>query len=260
MFIAACAIALALDLRSGSHVVERSSYDDRVAWVLPPAKLEGFRRSGVVIDEDKRTTIIATTTVKQTPLRLMDLEGTLNETATDVPRHRTTHEIDQISTTMTQRNTEVPASRLDLEEAAMVELPAGPVCVGQTWRTRMPVMTTLGSGTATFDHTVVKTDGEFVEVAVKGSGVISGVEYNLPRLLPGAIGIAGTARFDRSTGAVTSENYVIHNRLIRTVKAQTIGFLETETVAIKTTVTGSATAQASAPTQATDPHRRRADL
>ena len=258
MLLAACAISLILDLHAGSRVVETSSYDDHVNWVLPPAKLEGFRRAGVVIDEDKRTTIVATTTVSRTPHSLMDVVGTLSETATDVPRRRTTHETDQISTSMTARNTAVPASRLDLEEAAMVELPAGPVCVGQTWRTRLPVMTTLGSGTATIDHTVVKTDGDIVEVAVKGYGVISGVEYNLPRLLPGAIAIAGTARFDRSLGAVTSENYEVHNRLIRTVKGQTIGFLETETVAIKTTVMGSRPASAAAPASTMDPHRRRA--
>jgi len=246
MLLTACAIALVLDLHPGSRVVERSLYDDHVDWVLPPDKLESFRRSGVVIDEDKRTTLVAMTTVTQAPHRLMNFRGTLQETATDVPRHRTTHEVDQISTTVTPRNIAVPASVLDLEEAAMVELPEGHVCVGQTWRTRLPVITTLGSGTATIDHTVVKVDGHFVDVAIKGSGVISGMEYNLPRLLPGAIAISGTARYDASAGTVTSESYTVHNRLIRTVKDKTIGFLETETIAIKTTVT-TVTATGSAP-------------
>lgn len=250
MLLAACAIALVLDLHPGAHVVEHSTYDDHVNWVLPPDKLAGFRRSGVVIDEDKRTTVVATTTVTHAPHGLMDLKGTLDETATDVPRHRTTYQAGPISTIETPRNTVLPASMLDIEQAAMADLPAGPVCVGQTWRTRLPVMTTLGSGIATIDHTVVKTDGDDVEVAVKGSGVISGMEYNLPRLLPGAIGISGTAHFNRATGAVTREAYTVRNRLIRTVKGKTIGFLETETVAVKTTVTDPATAQKTA-----DPHR-----
>lgn len=259
MLLAACAISLVLDLHPGTRVIERSSLDDHVNWVLPPDKLAGFRRAGVVIDEDKRTTIIATADVTQAPHALMAISGSVDETSTDVPRHRTTHEIDQISTTMTPRNTAVPASRLDIEQAAMVGLPAGPVCIGQTWRTRLPVMTTLGSGTASIDHTVVKTDGDVVEVAVKGSGVISGMEYNLPRLLPGAIGISGSARFDRSLGAVTSESYTVRNRLIRTVNGKTIGFIETESVVVKTTVTGSRPASAAAPAAA-DPHRRREDL
>ena len=247
MLLTACAIALVLDLHAGSRVVERSKYDDHVNWVLPPDKLESFRRGGVVIDEDKRTTLVAETTVTQAPHHLMNLRGSLQETATDVPRHRTTNEVDQISTTVTPRNTAVPASVLDLEEAGMVDLPEGRVCVGQTWRTRLPVITTLGSGTATIDHTVVKVDGRFVDVAIKGSGVISGMEYNLPRLLPGAIGISGTARYDRIAGTMTSESYTVHNRLIRTVKDKTIGFLETETVAIKTTVTAPATDSAPQP-------------
>lgn len=238
MLLTACALALVLDLHPGSRVVERSQYDDHVNWVLPPDKLESFRRSGVVIDEDKRTTLVAESTVTQAPHHLMNLQGSLQNTATDVPRHRTTHDVDKFSTTVTPRNTAVPASILDLEEAAMVDLPEGRVCVGQTWRTRLPVVTTLGSGTATIDHKVTKIDGRYVDIAIKGSGVISGMEYNLPRLLPGVIGISGTARYDTIAGTVTSESYTVHNRLIRTVNNKTIGFLETETVAIKTTVTG----------------------
>lgn len=237
MLLTACALALVLDLHPGSRIVERSQYDDHVNWVLPPDKLESFRRSGVVIDEDKRTTLVAETTVTQEPHHLMNLRGSLQETATDVPRHRTTHDVDQISTTVTPRNTAVPASVLDLEEVAMVDLPQGPVCVGRTWRTRLPVITTLGSGTATIDHKVTKIDGRFIDVAIKGSGVISGMEYNLPRLLPGAIGISGVARYDTVARTMTSESYTVHNRLIRTVNNKTIGFLESETIAIKTTVT-----------------------
>jgi len=86
---------------------------------------------------------------------------------------------------------------------------------------RLPVMTTLGSGTATIDHTIVKTEGSVVEIAIKGEGVISGMEYNLPRLLPGAIGIVGDARFDRATGTVAALREglgaLARNRVLRNV-------------------------------------------
>jgi hypothetical protein len=233
---AACTIALAIHLAPGAHVVQRSSYDDRIAWVLPPDKLAGFERSGVVIDEDKQTTILAHATVGRTDHELMTLQGTLETTARDVPRHRVTHSFMILDVTVTSRNESVPARVLDVEEAPMANLPEGHLCVGQTWRTRMPVVTSLGSGSATIDHRVVRSDGRNVEIAVKGFGVISGLEYNLPRLLPGGIEFSGTARFDPASGAVTREHYVVRNRLIRTVKGKTIGFLETETVQVVLTI------------------------
>jgi hypothetical protein len=229
-FATACSIALAIHFQPGAHVVERSSYDDQTAWVLPPDRLAAFARGGAVINEDIRTTIIVRATVSVMPHGLETLNGILFKTIADVPRHRTRHIMSDLNVTVTPRNEPLPARMLDLEEAGMAELPTRRLCVGQSWHTRLPVMTTLGSGVADFVHTVTAQKGDLVEIDVKGFGVISGSEYNLPHLLPGSMKIHGTAWFDRSTGLVTQESYLVHNRLLRTVKRKSIGFIETETV------------------------------
>jgi hypothetical protein len=226
----ACSILLAIHLRSGASVVEHASYDDRIAWVLPPDRLAAFARSGVVIDEDVKTMVVAQATAAAAPHGMTTLRGTVIKVTTDVPRHRTARSADDLSTTVTPRNEPLPARVIDVEDAAMTELPVGRLCVGQSWDTRIPVMTTLGSGIASIHHTVSGISGGIVEVDVRGSGVISGMEYNLPRLLPGSIGIRGTAWFDIETGFIRQESYLLNNRLIRTVKRKTIGFIETETV------------------------------
>ena len=233
---AACSIVLAIHMQSGAHVVEHSAYDDRVAWVLPPDRLAAFARSGVVINEEKKTRITAIATVANTLRGMFTIDGTLDKTSEDVPRHRAEHSIEKITATLTERNDPFPAQRLDVEEAAVTDLPDGKACVGQKWRTHIPVMSTLGSGTATFDHTIVKNNGRLIRIDVTGAGVISGMEYNLPRLLPGHIEIAGSAWFDPVSGVFTQETYVLHNTLIRTVRGKTIGFRETETVEITTHV------------------------
>jgi hypothetical protein len=233
---AACSIALALHLQPGSHVVAHSTYDDRVQWVLPPDKLASFARSGVVINEDKLTSIVAVATVAS-PLREMTtLIGNVDTTITDVPRHRTQHLNSAISATVTPRDDPLPARLLDLEESGMVELPVTRLCVGQSWRTRIPVATTLGSGIASIVHTVVSATGALVEIEVKGAGTITGAEYNLPHLLPGSFSISGKAWFDVASGVVSQESYVVRNRLIRTVRDKTIGFIENETVDVSTHV------------------------
>jgi hypothetical protein len=230
----ACSILLSLHVHPGSHVVEHSAYDDRVSWVLPADRLAAFERAGVVINEDKKTRIVAVATAAATTHSLLTLNGTLDTTTVDEARHRAQHSLVTLSSTVTPRNEPLPAHTLDIEEAAMAELPTERLCVGQSWLTRIPVLTTLGSGTASIQHRIVGFDGSRVEVDIKGSGTISGMEYNLPRLLPGSIGIAGKAWFDLASGLVTQESYILHNRLIRTVHAKTIGFLETETVDIST--------------------------
>lgn len=229
-FAAACSIALAIHFQPGAHIVERSSYDDQTAWVLPPDRLAAFARGGAVINEDIKTTAVAQATMSVLPHGLEALNGVLFKTIADVPRHRTRRALSDLSITVTPRNEPLPARLLDLEEAGMAELPTHRLCVGQSWQTHLPVMTTLGSGVATFVHTVTAQKGNLVEIDVKGSGVISGAEYNLPRLLPGSLRIHGTAWFDRSTGLVTQESYLVHNRLVRTIRQKSIGFIETETV------------------------------
>jgi hypothetical protein len=231
---AACSILLSLHLHTGSHLIEHSTYDDRVAWVLPPDRLAAFARAGVVINEEKKTRIVAVATVATTMRDMFTLNGTLDTTTVDEARHRAQHSLVTLASTVTPRNEPLPARVLDVEEAAMAELPTQRLCVGQSWLTRIPVVTTLGSGVASIQHKIVGFDGLLVEVDVKGSGIITGLEYNLPRLLPGSIGIAGRAWFDPAGGLITQESYVLHNRLIRTVHGKTIGFLETETVDVST--------------------------
>ena len=237
---AACSIALALHLHPGAHLVENDALDDRIAWVLPPDRLAAMSKGGFVIDEDMRTTVVTHATVDPADHRLYHLQGETSKTVTDVPRHRVNRSTADIDTRLTPLNEAVPAQRIDIESSPMAGLPRANVCIGARWRTRLPVMTTLGSGIITIDHTVLHADARSIVVSVKGLGTITGVEYNLPRLLPGAMSIEGTARFDPASGDVTAENYVVRNRLIRTVKSKTIGFLETETVRAVTTVSAPA--------------------
>jgi len=227
---AACTILLALNLHLGTQVSEHASYDDRIAWVLPPDKLAAFARSGVVIDEDVRTTIVAHATADSLSHGLAGLHGTIFKQTTDVPRHRTQATLDDFTTTLTPHNEPLPAEKLDIEEAPMIALPQSHLCTGETWETRLPVITTLGSGTATIRHTLAGVRDGIAQIDVQGSGVISGMEYNLPRLLPGSIAIRGTAWFDLARGFLREESFVIDDRLLRTVKGKTIGFKETETV------------------------------
>jgi len=233
---AACAIALALRFQTGDRIVEHSYYDDHIAWVLPPDRLAVFARSGVVIDEDSRIAIVSRADVSPAARGIDRLDGTVFKTTQDMPRHRTTHSLTGFQAQITPRNELLPARRLDLEEAGMAELPVGHLCVGQSWKTRLPVGTSLGSGVATVTHTITGIEGSLVQVSVTAAGVISGLEYNLPRLLPGSIEMHGTAWFDLSTHSLMHESYAVRNRLLRTVKGKTIGFDETESVDVTTHV------------------------
>jgi len=226
----ACALLLAVHLHSGTTLSEHASFDDRVAWVLPPDRLAAFERSGVVIDEDQRTTIVAHLTASVDPRGMTTFRGSYFKRSTDVPRRRSHDSLDDRAETVTPRNDPLPARTLDIENAAMASLPEDRLCIGQSWDTHLPVMTTLGSGVASIHHTVVGVNHGIAEIDVRGTGVISGVEYNLPRLLPGTIAIQGTAWFEMDSGYLRQESYLVENRLIRTVKGKTIGFVERETV------------------------------
>jgi hypothetical protein len=226
----ACAIALSVNIHSGALVVEHAAFDDRIAWVLPPDRLAAFARGGVVIDEDVKTMVVMHAFASDVPHGMTTFRGTMFKQTTDVPRHRTNAATTDLVETVTPRNTDLPAHPTDVEQAGMVDLPVGRLCVGQTWVTRLPVVTTLGSGTATVQHRIAGVRDGLVEVDVTGKGVISGLEYNLPRLLPGSISFHGAGWYDPATGAISQESYLIQDRLLRTVKAKTIGFIETETV------------------------------
>ena len=108
----------------------------------------------------------------------------------------------------------------------MVDLPDVPVTVGSRWTTRQQVLTTLGSGVATFDHVVSDISDGRVRIDVSGRGEITGHEYNLPHLLPGTISLTGSAWFDLDSGLVALESYRIENTLIKPAGAERIGFLE----------------------------------
>ncbi|HXW77523.1 MAG TPA: hypothetical protein VEJ20_08945, partial [Candidatus Eremiobacteraceae bacterium] len=107
-----------------------------------------------------------------------------------------------------------------------------------SWTTRLRVDTTLGSGQLVLAHSLVSVSDGLAQIDVRGLGDITGAEYNLPRLLPGSIGIRGTYWFDVRRGIVTQESYLIENRLLKTRRGKTIGFDEIETVDVSTRVAG----------------------
>src|ERR1700730_573852 len=160
---AACTILLSLHLHPGSHVTEHAAYDDRIAWVLPPDRLAAFARAGVVITQEKKTRIVAVATVAATTHDMLTLDGTLDTTVVDEARHRAVHSIVPLASTVTPRNEPLPAHRVDVEDADMTELPTTHLCVGQSWLTRVPVITSLGSGIVSIQHTIVGVDGGLIE-------------------------------------------------------------------------------------------------
>ena len=65
-----------------------------------------------------------------------------------------------------------------------------------------------------------------MRVDVTAHGLITGKEYNLPRLLPGTIALHGTAWFDPAAGLVSQESYRIDNTLVKRQGGTDIGFVE----------------------------------
>ena len=73
-----------------------------------------------------------------------------------------------------------------------------------------------------------------VQVDVTGHGVITGKEYNLPKLLPGSIEMHGSGWFDPRSGFFTREEYEVHNTLLKPAGTEQIGYDETQSVDIVT--------------------------
>jgi hypothetical protein len=217
---------LQLRLVAGERVIQHSDLVDRIDWKLPATRLEAFRSQGMVIDEEVRTTILATGTVVSATAAAAHVHGDVTTTVHDVPRDKVTVSHDSGLALVTPRNVQVGASLYALEDAPMIDLPGSPVVLGTRWTTRQRVLTSLGSGTAVFEHVVAATDGDLVRIDVSGRGQITGKEYNLPRLLPGTIMLHGSAWFDRSSGLIVQESYSIDNTLVKSSGGTPIGFVE----------------------------------
>lgn len=217
---------LALHLAPGDQLVEHSNIVDRIAWVLPKQRLEAFRSQGIVVDEDVQTDILGDGRVDSVSNGIAAVTGTVTTTVVDVPRHRTatTHQLG-ISRVNAQ-NIEVGSTLYAVESAPMIGLPTTPLTLGSHWTTKLHVLTSLGSGNATFQHVVAAIDGARVRVDVTGAGTITGKEYNLPKLLPGTIHLSGSAWFDLASGLVEQESYSIDNTLVKPAGGESIGFVE----------------------------------
>jgi hypothetical protein len=217
---------LALRLQPGERIQQRSDLVDRIQWVLPQQRLDAFIAQGVVINEEVRTTTAAMGVVTSSSSAAATLEGSSFTTVRDIPRHRSASSSEGGVSRVTPRNVNVGTTVYAIESAPMVDLPDAPVTIGSRWTTRQQVLTTLGSGIATFDHVVTDISDQRVRVDVTGHGDITGKEYNLPHLLPGTISLTGSAWFDLESGLVALESYRIENTLIKPAGGERIGFLE----------------------------------
>ena len=217
---------LRLSLSAGERLVQHSDLVDRIDWKLPAARLEAFRSQGMVIDEEVRTTILANGTVLSANATAARVRGDVTTTVHDVPRNKIAVSHDSGTALVTPRNVQVGAKLYALEDAPMIDLPAEPVVVGSRWMTQQHVLTSLGSGNAVFEHVVATADGDRVRIDVTGRGRITGKEYNLPGLLPGAIALHGSAWFDRASGLIVQESYAIDNTLVKAKGETPIGFVE----------------------------------
>ena len=218
--------ALALRFTAGERIIAHGDTVDRVNWILPAARLEAFRAQGLIIEEQTRTHVVADGTVTSVRNGAATLRSAVTTTVHDVPRDKTNTSHDTGTLIVTPANTQVGERRYAIEDAPMIGLPSAPVVLGSRWTTTVQVLTTLGSGHATFEHTVAAVDRSRVRVDISGAGTITGKEYNLPRLLPGTIRLTGSAWFDRASGLVTQESYHVENTLVKPAGSERIGFTE----------------------------------
>lgn len=217
---------LSLQLRTGDRLVEHSDLIDRIDWWLPHERLEAFRAQGIVINEEVRTSIVANGVVIRADGTGAAIRSRVVTTVRDIPRNHVGTSHDAGIATVTLRNSTVRSSVYAIENAPMVDLPPTPVHLGSRWTTHERVLTSLGSGTATFAHVVGDVEGSLVRVDVVGRGTITGKEYNLPSLLPGTIALHGSSFFDTASGLVVQESYRVENSLIKPARSERIGFTE----------------------------------
>lgn len=223
-----------LQLASGEQLTEHRDEDDRVDWKLPEHRLKRFREGGVVINEEQRLTQLTHASVLAVVGPVAVLKGISLSRSLDVPRASTQSERHTFFTSLLANNVPLHQGRLAIEDGPMAQLPAQPLGIGQRWTTNLRVLTTLGSGTATFEHTIIDYRNGRLQIAVRGSGSITGTEFHLPKLLPGSIELWGMAWYEPALGLVTQESYAIHNRIIKPMEGEDSGFDERLWVDVRT--------------------------
>lgn len=228
---------LRLRLSVGDVITERARIVDKNYWVLPRARLEGFRRGGAVINEEMRSDSEARARVVSSQFGVAHLKGSTHIVSFDVPRHKASLRDVPIDEAVTMRNVPLGESGpVDIADVGAMFLPLAGVHLGSAWSTTERVSTALGSGSVTIEHTLTAVRGNLVDVDVRGTGQITGKQYNLPKLLPGTIEIEGTATYDVVEGYPTQERYRIHNSLLKPAGDEQIGFDEHETVDVTTSI------------------------
>jgi hypothetical protein len=229
------ALALLMHFTRGERLSETVSSSDRLAWVLPKVKLEAARRAGIVILEDTVSVTIAALNVVNADEATATIHSIATTVTLDVPRRMSaTTRTNAASTFRTDGGH--AALSLSPVDAVLADLPPTDLRLGTRWTTRELVLTKLGSGEMDIVHTVTALSDESATIAVKGTGAITGIEYDLPHLLPGRMFISGNAVFDRASGTFVREAYSLHNSLLKPDHDEHIGFDEHENVAVTTIV------------------------
>lgn len=217
---------LALRFAPRERLVEHADVVDRVTWILPAARLAAFKSQGFTIEEQTRAHLLGSGVVLAMNSGDATIQSSVAATTYDAARHNTSVTHDRGVALITPANSQIGSTRYAIEDAPMIDLPRVPIALGSRWTTHQRVMTTLGSGAATFEHVVTSVDGSRVRVDVTGTGAITGKEYNLPHLLPGTISLIGSAWFDMATGLIAQESYHVENTLVKPAGTERIGFTE----------------------------------
>ena len=231
-------------LQVGDSIEERLDDVDRIDWRLPPEKLQRFAAAGVIINEERRSTVSASGRVVHAGANGSTVRVNVHVDELDVPRKTTSRATTVADIKLSPSNEPITSGPLALEDAATFELPfrSGSLAhVGQRWQTHVLVSTELGSGETTFDHEVFTIDGSRIGIRIHGRGKITGAQYHLPKLLPGTIDLDGAAWYDATTGFVAQGSYAIHNTLLKSPHGQEVGFDERRSVDVTTWLARSAT-------------------
>ncbi len=227
---------LRLGLVSGEQVVEHRYETDAIDWRLPPRRMAKFLHAGLVIHEDRHIVSLARARVVSVRPTGICLGGDASLTWQDIPRRQTQTQHAHFRVLLDGRNTPLGIGPMPVEDAALAVLPRRPLRLGETWTTRLRVVTNLGTGSLRFEHAIIGTDNGWIEVRIRGTGTITGAEYHLPKLLPGTIDVSGTAWYDPQAGVFVEQSYAIRNRLLKPMEGFPSGFDERRFVDIVTRV------------------------